>query len=91
MTSLTDTAAADGGTVTYSFVATNPGTFLYESGTNPEKQVRMGLFGALIVRPAGRAPTTPTTGPTASSRRPRSSWCCCRRSTPTSTRRSSRA
>ena len=55
MTSLTDTAAADGGTVTYSFVASNPGTFLYESGTNPEKQVRMGLFGALIVRPSGHA------------------------------------
>ncbi|MCW2797474.1 multicopper oxidase domain-containing protein [Nocardioides sp.] len=52
MTSLTDTAAADGGTVTYSFVASDPGTYLYESGTNPEKQVRMGLFGALIVRPA---------------------------------------
>ena len=52
ITSLTDTAAADGGTVTYSFVADHPGTFLYESGTDPEKQVRMGLFGALIVRPA---------------------------------------
>jgi len=52
MTSLTNTASANGGTVTYSFVATAPGTYLYESGTNPEKQVRMGLFGALIVRPA---------------------------------------
>jgi FtsP/CotA-like multicopper oxidase with cupredoxin domain len=52
VTSLTKTAAAGGGTVTYSFVATNPGTYLYESGTNPEKQVRMGLFGALVVRPA---------------------------------------
>jgi len=52
MTSLTNTAPANGGTVTYSFVATDPGTYLYESGTNPEKQVRMGLFGALIVRPA---------------------------------------
>ena len=51
LTSLTNTAAANGGTVTYSFVADHPGTFLYESGTNPEKQVRMGLFGALIVRP----------------------------------------
>lgn len=50
--SLTTTAAAAGGTVTYSFVAEKPGTYLYESGTNPEKQVRMGLFGALIVRPA---------------------------------------
>jgi FtsP/CotA-like multicopper oxidase with cupredoxin domain len=52
VTSLTDVAAADGGTVTYSFVASNPGSYLYESGTDPEKQVRMGLFGALIVRPA---------------------------------------
>jgi FtsP/CotA-like multicopper oxidase with cupredoxin domain len=51
LTSLTDTAAA-GGSVTYSFVASQPGTYLYESGTNPEKQVRMGLAGALIVRPA---------------------------------------
>ena len=51
MTSLTDTAGANGGSITYSFVASDPGTFLYESGTNPEKQVRMGLFGALIVRP----------------------------------------
>ncbi len=53
VTSLTNSAAADGGAVTYSFTATHPGTFLYESGTNPEKQVRMGLFGALIVRPTG--------------------------------------
>jgi len=52
MTSLTNTASAGTGTITYSFVASNPGTFLYESGTNPEKQVRMGLFGALIVRPS---------------------------------------
>ncbi len=41
------------GTVTYSFVASEPGTYLYESGTNPHKQVQMGLYGALIVRPAG--------------------------------------
>ena len=52
MTSLTNTAPAGGGTITYSFLAAKPGTFLYESGTNPEKQVRMGLFGALIVRPS---------------------------------------
>ncbi|MCX6043676.1 MAG: multicopper oxidase domain-containing protein [Chloroflexi bacterium] len=50
--SLTNVAAPHGGSVTYSFVASNPGTFLYESGTEPQKQVRMGLFGALIVRPA---------------------------------------
>ena len=51
MTSLTQTAAASGGTATYSFVASNPGTYIYESGTDPSTQVRMGLFGALIVRP----------------------------------------
>jgi FtsP/CotA-like multicopper oxidase with cupredoxin domain len=50
LTSLTNTVAA-GGSVTYTFVASKPGTYLYESGTSPEKQVRMGLFGALIVRP----------------------------------------
>ncbi|MFO1467944.1 MAG: multicopper oxidase domain-containing protein [Steroidobacteraceae bacterium] len=50
LTSLTNTAAP-GGSVTYSFVASKPGTYIYESGTSPQKQVRMGLFGALIVRP----------------------------------------
>jgi FtsP/CotA-like multicopper oxidase with cupredoxin domain len=52
LTSLTDAADANGGTVTYSFVADHPGTFLYQSGTDPETQVRMGLFGALVVRPS---------------------------------------
>ena len=51
LTSMTDVATANGGSVTYSFVAENPGTFVYQSGTNPDKQVRLGLFGALIVRP----------------------------------------
>ncbi|MCB8983250.1 MAG: multicopper oxidase domain-containing protein [Ardenticatenaceae bacterium] len=52
LTSLTNVAAANGGSVTYSFVASNPGTYIYESGTNARKQVSMGLFGALIVRPS---------------------------------------
>jgi FtsP/CotA-like multicopper oxidase with cupredoxin domain len=52
LTSLTNVAAANGGSVTYSFVASEPGTYLYESGTNPRKQVGMGLFGSLIVRPS---------------------------------------
>ncbi|GAB4264790.1 MAG: hypothetical protein Kow0092_16660 [Deferrisomatales bacterium] len=47
--------ASFGDTVTYSFVAEQPGTYLYESGTNPQLQVEMGLLGALIVRPAGYA------------------------------------
>jgi hypothetical protein len=49
--SLSKPAAANGGTVTYTFTATNPGTYLYESGTDPELQTRMGLVGALVVRP----------------------------------------
>ncbi len=51
LTSLTDSAAANGGSITYSFVATHPGSFIYQSGTDSQKQVQMGLFGALIVRP----------------------------------------
>lgn len=50
----TSEAPADAGAtrVTYTFTAGEAGTFLYESGTNPHIQVQMGLFGALIVRPA---------------------------------------
>jgi len=55
VSSLAPTAAAKGGTVTYQFTADRPGTFLYESGTDPDKQVEMGLYGALIVRPKGHA------------------------------------
>lgn len=40
------------GTVTYTFTASQAGTFIYESGTNPQKQVQMGLFGAIVVRPS---------------------------------------
>ena len=46
------TVALPGQSVTYSFVASRPGTFIYESGTDTKMQVAMGLFGALIVRPA---------------------------------------
>ena len=52
LTSLTKAAAANGGSVTYRFVAAQPGTYLYESGTDVPKQVFMGLFGALVVRPS---------------------------------------
>jgi FtsP/CotA-like multicopper oxidase with cupredoxin domain len=45
-------SAANGGSVTYSFVATRPGTFIYESGTDTKTQVPMGLASVLIVRPA---------------------------------------
>ena len=40
---------------TYTFVASQPGTYMYHSGTNADLQVEMGLFGAIIVRPTGFA------------------------------------
>jgi hypothetical protein len=51
-------AAANGGTVSYSFAASNAGTYLYESGSDVAKQVEMGLYGALVVYPnAASCPT----------------------------------
>ena len=41
--------------VTYSFVASHPGTFEYHSGSHQDLQVEMGLVGAIIVRPKGYA------------------------------------
>lgn len=50
---LTAEADPSGGTVSYSFTAAQPGTYMYHSGTSPELQIEMGLVGALIVRPTG--------------------------------------
>jgi FtsP/CotA-like multicopper oxidase with cupredoxin domain len=47
--------APPGGSVTYTFTASAPGTYTYHSGTRPDLQVEMGLYGALIVRPVGFA------------------------------------
>jgi FtsP/CotA-like multicopper oxidase with cupredoxin domain len=47
-------------TVTYTFTPTEPGTYLYHSGTRPDLQVEMGLVGALIVRPANFDAQNPT-------------------------------
>jgi len=44
--------AAPGGTVSYTFTASSPGTRSYYSGTQGDLQVEMGLFGAIIVLPA---------------------------------------
>ena len=56
---LTKEAPPDGvTTVTYTFTATNAGTYYYQSGTRPELQVEMGLVGAIIVRPYGYTPLT---------------------------------
>ncbi|HEX2911228.1 MAG TPA: multicopper oxidase family protein [Chloroflexia bacterium] len=51
------TGATPGNTKTYTFTPGEAGTQLYEAGltANGPKQVAMGLFGALIVRPSGNA------------------------------------
>ncbi len=51
------TAQLPGGPVVYTFTPTEPGTYLYESGTQSDLQTEMGLVGALIVRPADFDPT----------------------------------
>ena len=55
--------ALPGGSVEYTFRADRPGTYLYESGTQPDVQIEMGLVGAIVVRPAeaGRAYSHPDT------------------------------
>jgi FtsP/CotA-like multicopper oxidase with cupredoxin domain len=64
--SFTDEASV-GGTVTasYTWTGLKAGTYLYQSGTHPAKQVQMGLYGALIVLPAtvGVAYTPTATNP----------------------------
>ncbi|BDG10828.1 multicopper oxidase domain-containing protein [Anaeromyxobacter paludicola] len=44
--------APGGGTVTYTFVASTPGTHAYHSGTQADLQIEMGLYGAIVVLPA---------------------------------------
>jgi FtsP/CotA-like multicopper oxidase with cupredoxin domain len=47
------TNAASNVTVTRTFTANRPGTYLYQSSGDAGRQEAMGLYGALIVRPAG--------------------------------------
>lgn len=42
-----------GGSVSVTFTAAAPGTYLYQSGGDAGRQEAMGLAGALVVRPAG--------------------------------------
>jgi FtsP/CotA-like multicopper oxidase with cupredoxin domain len=44
--------AASGETVSLTFTASSPGTYLYESGAQAGRQEAMGLYGALVVHPA---------------------------------------
>src|SRR5450631_2415214 len=63
--------ATHGVDVTYTFVATTPGTHSYYSGTQGDLQVEMGLYGALIVLPTtGNSVPTGYTSPAAASHLP---------------------
>ncbi len=59
LVSFTNHADPAGGAVSYTFTPTNPGTFMYQSGTYPHRQIPMGLCGALVVRPADYDPAVP--------------------------------
>ncbi len=48
------------GFVGYTYTNLKAGTYLYESGTVSQVQVPLGLYGVLIVRPAGFSPAAPT-------------------------------
>ena len=58
---VTATADTTGPDVSYTFTASEPGTYVYHSlaGPNPGLQSEMGLQGALIVRPTGFDPLNP--------------------------------
>jgi manganese oxidase len=49
---LTRETCPGGAPVAYTFTASQPGTYTYYSGTEPELQIEMGLVGAIIVRPS---------------------------------------
>jgi VCBS repeat-containing protein len=49
ITAFTTEAAAGGGTASYTWTGVKAGTYLYQSGSHPAKQVQMGLYGALTV------------------------------------------
>jgi FtsP/CotA-like multicopper oxidase with cupredoxin domain len=65
--------AIPGGTVTYTFTATSPGTRAYYSGTQSDLQVEMGLYGAIIVLPSS-VPSNCSTGLAASNLSAQSHW-----------------
>jgi FtsP/CotA-like multicopper oxidase with cupredoxin domain len=56
--------AAPGTTISYTFTAGNPGTYAYYSGTRPELQIDMGLYGAIVVLPKTAAATCSADNPT---------------------------
>jgi FtsP/CotA-like multicopper oxidase with cupredoxin domain len=73
VTGLLTNEAAPGGTVTYSFKATSPGTRAYYSGTQGDLQVEMGLYGAIIVLPTS-IPSNCTSGLAAANLAVEANW-----------------
>src|SRR5256886_10926480 len=65
--------AVPGGTVTYTFTASTPGTRAYYSGTQGDLQVEMGLYGAIIVLPS-TTPTNCNSGLAAQNRTAQAHW-----------------
>jgi multicopper oxidase len=61
VTGLLAQEATPGGSVTYSFVASSPGTRAYYSGSQSDLQIEMGLYGAVVVLPAS-VPSACTAG-----------------------------
>ena len=55
-----DAEAAAGGIAAYTWPNVKPGTYLYQSGTQPQVQVQMGLYGA-VSKNAVEAVSLPTT------------------------------
>ena len=65
--------AAPGNPVSYTFVASSPGTRAYYSGTQGDLQVEMGLYGAVIVLPKN-VPSVCDSGTFASNMTAKSFW-----------------
>ena len=73
VTGLMTQEAVHGGTVTYTFTASSPGTRAYYSGTQGDLQVEMGMYGAIIVLPATIPPAC-TSGLAAANRAVEINW-----------------
>ncbi len=56
-------SGSPGSPVTYTLIATSPGTRSYYSGTQGDLQVEMGLYGAIIVLPASASVPSACTSP----------------------------
>ncbi len=51
--------AISGGTADYTWTSVKPGTYLYHSGTHPQVQVQMGLYGGMTRNAVAATATTP--------------------------------